>query len=353
MNQKDYSSYVQTIIEFENELAEYLGQNKSVCCLNSGTAAIHLALILAGVQHDDLVLCQSFTYSATVNPILYQGAKPVFVDSEKETWNMCPDRLEEAIHACIDSGTKPKAIIVVHLYGMPAQIDRIQQLAAAHGICLIEDAAEALGASYKGQACGTFGDFGVLSFNNNKLMSTLGGGALICRTKEQRQRAVYLATHAKSDKPYYHHTEVGYNYRMNALAAALGKAQLSQLTTSLGQREQIHGFYKSIFDKLDGLSLMQIPSADYKSNYWLNCITGDSSDALGVIPKINEALTRENIDSRPLWKPMHLQPVFASYTFYGNEVCEQLFNSGLCLPSGARFVWCGSIKNKDFYFEGN
>ena len=335
LKQKDYSAYVESIKTFEQQLAHYLGDDKAVCCLNSGTAAMHLALILAGVQSNDIVLCQSFTYAATVNPIIYLGAKPLFIDSELETWNMCPDSLEAQIESCIAAGTKPKAIVVVHLYGMPAKIDRIKELASKHDIALIEDAAEALGASYKGKACGTFGDFAILSFNNNKLMTSLGGGALICANQEQRQKAVYLATHAKENKPFYQHTALGYNYRMNALAAALGTAQLGKLEASLNDRLAIHKFYQELFDQIDGVDLMQAPSPDYHSNYWLNCILAKDTTNMEKISRINNGLTEAHIESRPLWKPMHQQPVFKAYTYGGGEICEHLFQRGLCLPSGS------------------
>ncbi len=323
------------ITQFEKELTSYLGKEKEIAALNSGTAAIHLALILAGVQRDDTVICQSFTFSASANPILYQAAKPVFVDSEADTWNLCPVHLEEAILSEIKKGKKPKAIIAVHLYGMPYKIDEIIQIANKYETALIEDSAEALGSSFQGQKCGTFGDFGVLSFNGNKIITTSAGGGLICNNKQDNDRAIYLATQARDDAPHYQHSEIGFNYRMSNICAGIGRGQLKVLDAHVKARRSMHAFYKQLFENITAVNLFEEPNENYFSNYWLSAI-------LLRDYKMREALRlhleKANIESRPLWKPMHLQPIFEQYAYYGENISEDLFSRGLCLPSGSNLT---------------
>tara|TARA_R110002073_G_scaffold41131_3_gene116525 strand:+ start:905 stop:2050 length:1146 start_codon:yes stop_codon:yes gene_type:complete len=323
---------------FEEDLRNYIKQNKTVACLSSGTAALHLALILADVIQGDEVLCQSFTFSASANPIVYQGAKPIFIDSESDTWNMCPDALEKAIVEGIVSGKKPKAIIVVHLYGMPAKMDEISAIAKKHSITLIEDAAEALGSSYKGQKCGTFGDFGILSFNGNKIITTSGGGALVCKTKEDKQKAIFLATQARDDAPHYQHSQIGYNYRMSNVLAGIGRGQMEILDKHVALRRENHQFYQELFKDVEGVTVFKEPSEDYFSNHWLSCVLIDKSVTGFSREDLSLQLEKENIESRPLWKPMHLQPVFKDCLYFGMQVTENLFEKGLCLPSGSNLT---------------
>jgi len=323
---------------FEKDLQNYIKQDKAVACLSSGTAALHLALILANVQQGDEVLCQSFTFSASANPIVYQGAKPIFIDSESDTWNMCPDSLEKAIVEGIVSGKKPKAIIVVHLYGMPAKMDEISAIAKKHSITLIEDAAEALGSSYKGQKCGTFGDFGILSFNGNKIITTSGGGALVCKTKEDKQKAIFLATQARDDAPHYQHSQIGYNYRMSNVLAGIGRGQMEILDKHVALRRENHQFYQELFKDVEGVTVFKEPSEDYFSNHWLSCVLIDKSVTGFSREDLSLQLEKENIESRPLWKPMHLQPVFKDCLYFGMQVAENLFEKGLCLPSGSNLT---------------
>jgi len=319
---------------FERRLAEYTGA-PHVAALSSGTAAIHLALILLGVKKGDCVICSSFTFSASANPILYQGATPVFIDSEKDTWNMHPAMLEHAIDYCLTKGKKPKAIIAVHLYGMPAKMDAIMELAGRHGIPVIEDAAEALGSRYKGRSCGAFGDFGVLSFNGNKIITTSGGGALISANEKWINRARFLATQARDPAPHYQHSVVGYNYRMSNVCAAIGRGQMEVLDTRVEQRRKVFEFYKQALGDREGIALLDEPE-HCVSNRWLTCILVDPARTGGVTREhIRLALEAENIESRPLWKPMHLQPVFKNALFFGDGLSEQLFENGLCLPSGS------------------
>jgi len=320
---------------FEKGLEKYVGENKHVAALSAGTAALHLALILAGVQRDDAVLCQTFTFSASANPITYQGAIPVFVDSEEVTWNMCPVFLEEAIIDSISKGKKPKAIIIVHLYGMPAKMDEITVIATKYKIVLIEDAAEALGSTYKGQKCGTFGDFGILSFNGNKIITTSGGGALVTATKEIKEKAIFYATQSRDDAPHYQHSEIGYNYRMSNIVAGIGRGQMEVLDKHIGYRRVMNEFYVALFASNSEVTLFEEPSSDYYSNHWLSAIllaSFEQREALRL------HLENANIESRPLWKPMHLQPVFKKYPYYGTNISEDLFNRGLCLPSGSNLT---------------
>lgn len=326
------------VLNFENALENYLGFDKKVVALNSGTAAMHIALILAGVQKEDFVICQSFTFVASANPILYQRATPIFVDSETETWSICPLLLEETIKKCIALNKKPKAIIVNCNYGMPPKIAAIISIAKRYDIKLIEDAASALGASYRDRKCGTFGDFGILSFNENKILTTLGGGALICKSGQDKKRAIYLATQAKEMCNYYQHLEIGYNYRMDKLSAAVGLSELKNIGQYIHTRRKIHLFYTAFFQAIKGITVFNTSDINSVSNHWLICIvvnekiTGFSKEDLRL------QLEKDNIESRPLWKPMHLQPVFKDCTYYGASVAEDLFRDGLCLPSGANLT---------------
>lgn len=320
---------------FEEDLRKYLDHNVEVAALSSGTAALHLALIILGVKTDDEVLCQTFTFSASANPIAYQSATPVFIDSEKDTWNMCPVALETAIVDRIAKGKKPKAIIVVHLYGMPAKMTEIMAIAAKYEIPLLEDAAEALGSTYKGQNCGTFGEMAVLSFNGNKIITTSGGGALVCKTKTAKEKAVFLSTQARDQAPHYQHSEIGYNYRMSNISAGIGRGQMEVLDDRIAARRRNNQFYKEIFQDVRGVQVFTEPNDDYFSNHWLSAIVVDPEVANFTREDLRLALEKENIESRPLWKPMHLQPVFENTPYYGEKVAEELFNNGLCLPSGS------------------
>lgn len=334
---EDFSS-LENINLFESKLEAYFKNDKKIAVLNSGTSAIHLALILSGVIDNDIVLCQSATFSATVNPIVYQRATPVFIDSETETWNMCPVALEKTIKHQLLKEKKPKAIIVVHLYGMPAKIDEVVAIAKKYKIPLIEDAAEALGSTYKGQKCGTFGDFGILSFNENKIITTSGGGALVCKNEEDKQKAIFLATQARDDAPHYQHSQIGYNYRMSTILAGIGVGQMQVLENNVSLRREMHQFYKNLFKNVTGVTVFEEPSQDYFSNHWVSCIIIDS-DVTGFSREdLRLQLEKDNIESRPLWKPMHLQPVFKDYDYYGGKVAEDLFDRGLCLPSGSNLT---------------
>lgn len=319
---------------FEEELAAY---NKIPFCaaLSSGTAAIHLALIILKVSREDEVICSSFTFSGSCNPIAYQGATPVFVDSEKDTWNMDPALLEETILDRISkTGKKPKAIIMVHLYGMPAYIRQIMSIANKYEIPVIEDAAEALGASYEGQKLGTFGDFGIFSFNGNKIITTSGGGALVARDASWIQKARFLSTQARDPAPYYEHSEIGYNYRLSNISAGIGRGQLRVLDTRVEQRRKIFAVYRESLEQLPGISFPEEIAGAY-ANRWLTTILIDPVKSGTTAETLRLALEKENIESRPLWKPMHLQPVFKNQPAYKNGVSEGLFAKGLCLPSSS------------------
>lgn len=317
---------------FENRLVDFLDQKSQVVALNSGTAAIHLGLQLLGVQKGDVVLCQSLTFIASVNPVLYLGATPVFIGSEKETWNLCPIALEEAILNQLNKGIQPKAIVVVHLYGMPAKMNEIITISKKYNIPILEDAAEALGSFYDSKPCGTFGDFGVFSFNGNKVITTSGGGALLCHSEAVKKKAVFLATQAKEDAVYYEHTQVGYNYRMSNISASIGLGQLEVLSEHIQHRKQNHHFYKPLFENLSQVTLHQEPSEDFISNHWLTVIqlaSFEQREALRL------HLEKYNIESRPVWKPMHLQPLFQGNLYFGDDLADKLFDNGLCLPSGS------------------
>jgi dTDP-4-amino-4,6-dideoxygalactose transaminase len=319
----------------EEDLKFFLGKKVYVAALSSGTAAVHLALIMLGVEKDDEVICQTFTFTASANPIVYLGAKPIFVDSEKETWNICPINLELAIQSRIDAGKKPKVIILVHLYGMPAKLHEIITIAEKYNITLLEDAAEALGSTYNGQKCGTFGEIGVLSFNGNKIITTSGGGALVFKSVEQKRRAIFLATQAKDDAPHYQHTEIGYNYRMSNISAGIGRGQMEVLNDRILKRRENHQFYVDLFRDKPGVKVFSEPNKDYLSNHWLSIITIDEKIAGFSRENFRLYFEIENIETRPLWKPLHLQPVFKNVLYFGGNIAENLFRDGLCLPSGS------------------
>lgn len=368
---------------FEEDLKQFVESNpngekmswaqthgKEVVALSAGTAAVHLSLIALGVQAGDEVICQSFTFCASCNPIKYLGATPVFVDSEHDTWNMDPLLLEEAIKDRIDkTGRKPKAIVVVYLYGMPAKIDEILAIAQKYDIPLIEDAAEGFGSRYKGRVCGTFGEYGVLSFNGNKMITTSGGGALICPNNEAKQNAMFYATQARESYSYYQHEQIGYNYRMSNICAGIGRGQMTVLNEHILHHKKLAALYEELFANISGITFHRNPSEEIDSNYWLNTITlapelhvkgeekayaekvqGAVGGAAGVthnalsthtdcepnknVEAMRMALDAAGIESRPLWKPMHLQPVYKGSPSYINGVSESLFKIGLCLPSG-------------------
>ncbi|MGO1752172.1 MAG: DegT/DnrJ/EryC1/StrS family aminotransferase [Psychroflexus sp.] len=323
---------------FEKELSQYVNSNKHVAALSSGTSAIHLALILAGVQRDDYVVCQSMTFSASANPIIYQGAHPVFVDSETETWNLCPQQLRKAIEGTIQKhGKKPKAIIGVHLYGMPYKVDEINAIAKEYDIPVIEDAAEALGSQYKGRNCASLGDYGILSFNGNKIITTSGGGALVCHTEEEKQKAIFYSTQARDDAPHYQHSELGFNYRLSNVAAGIGRGQLEVIEDRVEARRSNYDFYRKAFSNLKGFEFLEEPEG-LKSNRWLSTVLIHPEKAGFTREDIRLALLKENIETRPLWKPMHLQPFFKAADYYGTGVAEALFEKGLCLPSGSNLT---------------
>ncbi len=327
---------------FEKDLQKYLNVKHSAV-LSSGTAAIHLALILLNVGYGDEVICQSFTFVATANPIVYQGAKPIFIDSEEDTWNMCPVFLRKAIIDRLAKGKKPKAIIVVHLYGMPAKMNEILAIANEFNIPVIEDAAEALGSNYYGKKCGTLGKFGVLSFNGNKIITTSGGGALVSDDEDAITKARILASQARDDAPHYQHSEIGYNYRMSNICAGIGRGQMEVLSQRILQRRANNKRYVDFFKNFEGVTLQLEPNSSYYSNFWLTSIIIDPLKTGGVTREdIRGALENENIESRPLWKPMHLQPVFTGVKFFGDKICERFFNNGLCLPSGS------NLENESF-----
>ena len=323
---------------FEKDLKNYLNHDVEVAALSSGTAALHLALIILGIKQGDEVLCQSLTFSASANPIVYVGAIPVFIDSEPETCNMCPDSLEIAIKDRLAKGKLPKAIIVVHLYGMPAKMNEIMEVAQKYNIPVIEDAAEALGSAYQGRKCGTFGLMSILSFNGNKIITTSGGGALVCNTLEQKNKAIYLSTQARENAPHYQHSEIGYNYRMSNVSAGIGRGQMEVLDKRVEARRNNHFFYVNLFQEIEGVTVFSEPNEDFYSNHWLSAITVDESITGWSNHDLRLQFEKEKIESRPLWKPMHLQPVFENSIYYGNSVAEDLFNKGLCLPSGSNLT---------------
>ena len=321
---------------FEKDLRGYLNDDVHVVALSSGTAAIHLALIQLGVGPGDEVICQSFTFAASANPIKYLGASPVFIDSESDSWNMSPVHLREAIVDRIaKTGKKPKAIIPVHLYGMPAKMDEIMDIANEFEIAVLEDAAEALGSEYKGKRCGTFGEFACLSFNGNKMITTSGGGALVCSTEEEAKRTMFYATQARDNAPHYQHSHIGYNYRMSNICAGIGRGQMMVLDDHVARRRAIHQLYKKELEGIAGITVFDNPSSDFNSNHWLTCIVVDPAIAGFSREDIRLKMDEANIETRPLWKPMHMQPVFEGTPFYGDGTSEALFDKGLCLPSGS------------------
>lgn len=322
----------------ESDIATYLDDRTKVAALSSGTAALHLALILSDVKAGDEVICQSMTFSASANPIRYQNATPVFIDSETDTWNMDPEFLEEAIKDRVAKGKKPKAIIAVHLYGMPAKMHEILAIAEEYQIPVIEDAAEALGSSINGKKCGTFGAMGILSFNGNKIITTSGGGALVSENEALIKKATFLATQARDPAPHYQHSHIGYNYRMSNICAGIGRGQMEVLPERIEQRCRNFSFYENELKHFEGISFVKEPGGFF-SNRWLTTILVDPKKTNGVTREdIRLALEKENIESRPLWKPMHLQPVFQSFPYYGKSVAENLFENGLCLPSGSNLM---------------
>ncbi|MEM1001824.1 MAG: DegT/DnrJ/EryC1/StrS family aminotransferase [Bacteroidota bacterium] len=317
---------------FEDDISNFLGDNVHVTALSSGTAAIHLGLKLLGVGLGDSVICQSFTFSASANPITYLGARPIFVDSEELTWNLSPDLLEESIEQEIKRGNKPKAIVAVHLYGMPYQVNRISEVARHYDIPVLEDSAEALGSTYDGNNCGTFGDISILSFNGNKIITTSGGGALVSKSENLKNKAVYLATQARDNAPHYQHSEIGHNYRMSNVLAGIGRGQMEVLKERVDSRRANFEHYRDELDEVGGIRFLDEPGTMY-SNRWLSCILTSS---FSIREKLRNALESENIESRPLWKPMHLQPVFNTQRSYINGTSELLLEKGLCLTSGSK-----------------
>lgn len=332
---------------FEAELEQQLstdGQPVHICALSAGTAAIHIGLDLLGVRPGDEVICSSFTFAASANPIVYLGAKPVFVDSEPSTWNMSPELLRMAIEDRIThTGHSPRAIVVAELYGMPAKMDEIMDIAREYRIPVLEDSAEALGSWYKGRPCGTLADVGTLSFNGNKMITTSGGGAVVCHTEEMKKRALFLATQAREPMPYYHHRVIGYNYRLSNISAAVGLGQMEILARHLDHHRMLHCRYMDLLPSIPGITVFNNPSADFDSNFWLTTIivapdSGFTADELRV------HMASLNVETRLLWKPLHLQPVFSEATRYVDGTSEHLFAQGLCLPSGP----CVSIEEQDF-----
>ncbi|MDH7446553.1 DegT/DnrJ/EryC1/StrS family aminotransferase [Aquimarina sp. 2201CG14-23] len=316
---------------FEKDIENYLGENNFVAALSSGTAALHLGLKLLGVTRGDEVLCQSMTFAASANPIVYLGAKPIFIDSEAQTWNICPEQLEIAIKDRISKGKKPKAIIAVHLYGMPYNVDAVHEIASEYKIPVLEDSAESLGSSYHGVKCGTFGDIAILSFNGNKIITTSGGGALIAKKPELKEKAIFLATQARDNAPHYEHTEIGHNYRMSNIIAGIGRGQMEVLDKHVNNRRNNFNFYKNNLGNSPEIKFLEEP-AGFHSNRWLTCIETTSYE---LREGLRLTLAKENIESRPLWKPMHRQPVFADCDAYLNGISDDLFDRGLCLPSGS------------------
>lgn len=324
--------------EFEKSLEDYLGNNVSVAALSSGTAAIHLGLKLLDVQAGDEVICQSMTFAASANPIQYLGAKPIFVDSEIETWNICPQALEDAIKDRIKKGVKPKAIIGVHLYGMPYQHKEIREISEKYEIPVLEDSAEALGSFYDGRACGTLGDIGILSFNGNKIITTSGGGALVAHSEGIKNKAVFLATQARDDAPHYQHSEIGHNYRLSNVSAGIGRGQMKVLNQWVEARRQVFEFYKGFLKDFEHIVLQSNPSDKFSPNRWLTALYFDDKNGYDLRENLRLKLLEKSIESRPLWKPMHLQPVFKDFPYYGSSVSENLFSKGICLPSGSNLT---------------
>lgn len=321
--------------EFEHRLEAFIDSDRPVVALSAGTAALHLGLVMLGVEKNDEVICQSLTFSASANPILYQGASPVFVDSERSTFNLSPDTLVEAIESRKKlTGRYPKAIVAVELYGMPAQWDRILEISRHYQIPILEDSAEAMGSEYAGKKCGQFGEYGVLSFNGNKMITTSGGGALICPDAAAAERVKFLATQARENRPYYYHTVVGYNYRLSNISAGIGCGQMEDIDSRIARRREIHRLYLEALNGYAGITVQDNPGSEYNSNFWLSTIQLHDSCPLSP-DDLRLKLLDQKIETRLLWRPMHMQPVFSAAPYYGGNVGENLFNHGLCLPSGS------------------
>lgn len=331
------ATFGQFINRFESKLSIRLKTHESVV-LNSGTSALHLGMVLLGIGPGDEVICQSFTFCASANPVVYLGATPIFVDSEKDTWNICPEILEDTILSRISKGKKPKAIVIVHLFGMPAKINEILEISEKYNIPILEDAAEAIGSKYHGKSCGTFGQIGVFSFNGNKIMSAGGGGALIAKDTNLIQRARLLSTQAREDLPFYHHLEIGYNYKMNNLSAAVGLAQLEKLDAYIKSRRLINQRYRDLLKDFPEIEI-QTESPGSKSNYWLTAILIDKEKTGFSNDQLKNALMKKGVESRFLWKPLHTQPVFKMTPYYGGSMAEKLFKNGLCLPSSVNLTF--------------
>lgn len=338
----------ENISGFERDLEFFLGNNSHVAALNSGTSALHLGLILLNVTSGDEVICQSFTFSATANPILYQGAIPIFVDSQQTTWNLCPIALEEAILDRILKGKKPKAIIAVHLYGMPFDVEAITKISQKYDIPILEDAAEALGSKYKNQKCGTFGSYAAISFNGNKIITTSAGGVLVCKSSQKKEKAIFLATQSRDKAAHYEHSEIGYNYRMSNICAGIGRGQMQVLENRIESRRKNNRFYVDFFENINGVTVLQEPNSDYFSNHWLTVIQIDPYKTNGKTKEnLRLFLETKNIESRHVWKPLHLQPIFSEFPYYGKIFCEELFDNCLCLPSGSNL----SLNDKNRIIE--
>ena len=322
---------------FESDLELFLKNDSHVSALSSGTAALHLALVLLGISKGDEVLCQTFTFCASVNPVKYVGATPVFIDSDPINWNLCPNQLEIAIKDRIKKFKKPKAIILVHIYGMPARMNEIVTISKKYDIPIIEDSAEALGSTFKSIPCGTFGKYGIFSFNGNKIITTSSGGALISKTKLEKEKAIFYATQAKDRANHYHHSEIGFNYRMSNILAAIGRAQIIKLKKRLKQRRGNHEFYKKLFKHSKNINIFSEENKLFVSNHWLNCVTIKKGMDFTKNEIIDE-LAKANIEARQLWKPMHMQPLYCGNLFFGSNVAENIFNNGLCLPSGSNLT---------------
>ncbi|MBE0390243.1 DegT/DnrJ/EryC1/StrS aminotransferase family protein [Flavobacterium sp. PL002] len=326
------------LTKFEEAIEIYLGCGH-VAVLNSGTAAIHLGLLLLGVVAGDEVICQTMTFAASANPILYLGATPIFIDSELETWNLCPVALEEAIMDRMANGKKPKVIVAVDLYGVPYKKDEVRAIADKYGIPILEDSAESLGSSYYGKKCGTFGDVSVLSFNGSKIITTSGGGALVTKSKELKEKVIFWATQSKEAALHYQHQELGYNYRMSNVSAGIGRGQMEVLKEHVTLRRKVHEFYVTLFKAFQGVTVFSVPNAHYFSNYWLTTILVHPELTNGIKREdVSKALLANNIESRPLMKPLHLQPVFEKHFYYGRDNAAALFDGGLCLPSSSNLT---------------
>ncbi|MBA5247425.1 aminotransferase class I/II-fold pyridoxal phosphate-dependent enzyme [Marnyiella aurantia] len=320
---------------FESDLEEYLGNGSHVAVTSAGTAALHLALVMLDIGPGDEVFCQSMTFAASANPIAYVGATPVFIDSEKDTWNICPEALQEALADRAKKGKLPKAVIIVHLYGMPAKMDELISVCNEYGVPMLEDAAEALGSTYKGVKCGTFGQMAILSFNGNKIITTSGGGALVTKDPLLKKKSIFLGTQARDAAAHYEHTHIGYNYRLSNISAGIGRGQMEVLDERVAARKRNQSFYANLFKDVDGIEVFTEPNEDFFSNHWLTSILVDPAKTGFTREDLRLRMLNKGIESRPLWKPMHMQPVFRGTDFFGSSVSEELFRDGLCMPSGS------------------